>query len=98
MVKRILALAMVIFLLSFFVSGCFYDKAMKAMNGAERSLSDLKAQGGEKLATYEYCLAEKLLEVAKQEAGESDWTHARDFADRSRAASDAGLAQVQKKK
>ena len=98
MAKRIGALAMVIFLLSFFISGCFYDKAMKAMNGAERSLSDLKAQGGEKLATYEYCLAEKLLENAKGEAGESDWSHARDFADRSRAASEAGLAQIQKKK
>ena len=101
MVKRIGALAMVIFLLSFFsisLSGCFYDKAMKEMKAAERSLSDLKAQGGEKLVPYEYCSAEKLLENAKMEANESDWTHARDFAARSKAASEAGLAQIQKKK
>ena len=98
MVKRIGALAMVIFLLSFFTSGCFYSQAMKGMKAAERSLSDLKAQGGEKLVPYEYCSAEKLLENAKGEAGESDWKHARDFAARSKGASEAGLAQIQKKK
>jgi len=98
MVKRIGTLAMVIFLLSFFISGCFYSKATKEMNAAARSLSDLKAQGGEKLVPYEYCGAEKFLEISKMEANESDWKHARDFAARSKAASEAGLAQVQKKK
>ncbi len=98
MVKRIGTLAMVILLLSFFISGCFYPKAMKAIGAAEKSLSDLKAQGGEKLVPYEYCSAERYLENAKLEAGESDWSHARSFADRSRAASEAGLSQIQKKK
>jgi len=98
MVKRIAALAMVIFLLSFFTSGCYYSKATKEMKAAEKSFSDLKAQGGEKLVPYEYCSAEKFLEISKMEANESDWKHARDFADRSKAASEAGLAQVQKKK
>ena len=79
-------------------SGCYYSKAVKEMKAADRSLSDLKAQGGEKLVPYEYCSAEKLLENAKGEAGESDWKHAGDFAARSRAASEAGLAQVQKRK
>ncbi len=98
MVKRIGALAMVIFLLSFFTSGCFYPRAMTATKAAEKSFSDLKAQGGENLVPYEYCSAEKFLEISKMEANESDWKHARDFADRSKAASEAGLAQVQKKK
>ena len=96
--RRIWVLLLVLAFFSISLSGCFYDKAMKAMNAAERSLSDLKAQGGEKLVPYEYCLAEKLLENARGEAGESDWSHARSFADRSRAASEAGLGQIQKRK
>ncbi len=98
MSRRIWVLLLVLAFFSISLSGCFYDKAMKEMKAAERSLSDLKAQGGEKLVPYEYCSAEKLLENAKGEAGESDWSHARDFAARSRAASEAGLAQIQKKK
>ena len=98
MMKRIGALAMVIILLSFFTSGCFYSKAMKAMNAAERSLSDLKAQGGESLAPYEYCKAAQFLEDAKLEAREADWKHAREFADYSKSASDAGFAALQGKK
>ena len=98
MSRRIWVLLLVLAFFSLSFSGCYYSKAVKAMNAAEKSLSDLKAQGGEKLVPYEYCSAEKLLEVAKQEAGESDWSHARSFADRSRAASEAGLSQIQKKK
>ncbi len=99
MSRRIWVLLLVLMLaFSLFISGCFYPKAMKAINGAERALSDLKAQGGEKLVPYEYCSAERYLENAKLEAGESDWSHARSFADRSRAASEAGLSQIQKRK
>ena len=98
MSRRIWVLLLVLAFFSLSLSGCYYSRAVKAMNAAGKSLSDLKAQGGEKLVPYEYCSAEKLLEVAKQEAGESDWSHARSFADRSRAASEAGLSQIQKKK
>jgi hypothetical protein len=98
MSRRIWVILLVLAFFSLSFSGCYYMKATKAMGAAERSLSDLKAQGGEKLVPYEYCSAEKFLENAKREAGESDWKHARDFADQSKSASEAGLAQVQKKK
>jgi len=98
MSRRIWVLLLVLAFFSLSLSGCFYSQAMKGMKAAERSLSDLKAQGGEKLVPYEYCSAEKFLENAKGEAGESDWKHARDFAARSKGASEAGLAQIQKKK
>ena len=98
MSKRIWVYLLVLAFFSLSFSGCYYFSAKKEMNAAERSLSDLKAQGGEKLVPYEYCSAEKFLEISKMEANESDWKHARDFADRSKAASEAGLAQVQKKK
>ncbi len=67
------------------------------MKAAQKSLSDLKAQGGEKLVPYEYCSAEKFLENSNMEFKESDYKRARDFAARSRSAADAGLAQIQKK-
>ncbi len=98
MSRRIWVLLLVLAFFSLSFSGCFYPKAMTAMKAADKSLSDLKAQGGEKLVPYEYCLAERLLENAKMEASESDWSHARSFGDRSRAASEAGLAQIQKRK
>jgi len=98
MSRRIWVFLLVLAFFSLSFSGCYYFSAKKEMNAAERSLSDLKAQGGEKLVPYEYCSAEKFLENAKGEANESDWKHARDFATQSKAASQAGLAQVQKKK
>ncbi len=98
MSRRIWVFFLVLGFFSLSFSGCYYFKATKAMEAAQRSLSDLKAQGGEKLVPYEYCSAEKYLEISKMEANESDWRHARDFANQSKAASEAGLAQVQKKK
>jgi hypothetical protein len=53
------------------LSGCFYSKATREMNAAERSLSDLKAQGGEKLVPYDVWGAEEFLENAKMEVNES---------------------------
>lgn len=98
MSKRIGVFLLVLAFFSLSFSGCYYFSATKAMKTAEKSLSDLKAQGGEKLVPYEYCSAEKFLENAKMEANESDWKRTRDFADRSRSASEAGLAEIQKKK
>lgn len=98
MSRRIWVIFLVLAFFSLSASGCFYGRAMKEMSAAEKSLSDLKAQGGQKLVPYEYCSAEKFLENAKLEAGESDWKQASTFATQSRSASEAGLAQIQKKK
>jgi len=98
MVKRVGILAMVILLLSFFTSGCYYFSTMKEMKAAEQSLAELKAAGGATLVPYEYTSAEKFLEVAKIELAEPGYKPAGEFARRSRAASQAGLAEIQKKK
>jgi len=98
MSRRIWVYLLVLAFFSLSFSGCYYFGATKEMNAAEKMLGDLKAQGGEKLVPYEYCSAEKFLENAKLEANESDWKHARDFAVRSKAASGAGFAEIQKKK
>ncbi len=98
MSRRIWVLLLVLAFFSLSFSGCYYMKATKAMDAAGKSLSDLKAQGGEKLVPYEYCSAEKLLENAKLEAAESDWKHSAEFATQSKSASEAGLSQIQKKK
>ncbi|MGZ3493067.1 MAG: hypothetical protein ACXU9L_00450 [Thermodesulfobacteriota bacterium] len=66
---------MFLLLLAFFslsFSWCYYFSAKKDMKAAEKSFSDLKAQGGEKLVSYEYSSAEKFLENTKMEANESD--------------------------
>ena len=54
-------------LLTFTLSVCYYFSAKKEISNAERLLRDLKGGGGEKLAIYEYCSAEKFLEVYKLE-------------------------------
>ena len=96
--KRIGLLTMVIFLFSFLTSGCYYFSATKEMKAAEQSLSELRAAGGAKLVPYEYTSAEKYLEVARIEYSEPGYKPAAEFARRSRAASQAGLAEIQKKK
>ncbi len=81
---------------SFSISGCYFA-ARSEMKAAEKSFSELKAAGGQTMATYEYCTAEKYLEISKLEANDSDWKAAKDFASRSKSASEAGLAAVKKK-
>jgi hypothetical protein len=64
-----------VFLLAFTslsFSGCYYFSAEKEIMVAEKSFSDLKAQGGEKLVPNECCSAEKFLENAKMQANESN--------------------------
>ena len=85
-------------LFSFALSGCYYFSATKEMKAAAQSLAELKAAGGEKLAPYEYTSAEKFLEIAKIEYSEPGYKPAGEFARRSKAASQAGLAEIQKKK
>ncbi len=91
----VLLLALVFFSLS--ISGCYYSAAKTEMKNAENLLMELKNAGGPAKAPYEYCSAEKYLEISRQEFGESDFKHAQDFAGRSKAAAQAGLAEVKKK-
>jgi hypothetical protein len=97
MAKRIGTLAMVIFLLSFFTSGCYYFSAKKEIGNAEKLISELKGAGGEKKAPYEYCSAEKFLEGSKIEFSQNDFGPAKALAERSTSAAQAGLAEVKKK-
>ncbi len=87
-----------LFILIFFfsISGCYFA-ARSEMKAAEKSLAELKAAGGQTSATYEYCTAEKYLEISKLEANDSDWKAAKDFAARSKSAAEAGLAAAKKK-
>ena len=97
MLKRVGTLAMVIFLLSFFTSGCYYFSAKKEIGNAEKLVSELKGAGGEKKAPYEYCSAEKFLEGSKIEFSQNDFGPAKALAERSTSAAQAGLAEVKKK-
>ncbi len=98
MSKNIWKLLMMLVLLSFFTTGCYYFAARNEMKTAEKLISELKGAGGATLVPYEYCSAETFLGMAKLEADQNDWKHAKDFAGRSKSAAEAGLSEVQKKK
>jgi hypothetical protein len=98
MEKRIWKFLLVFFLLSFVLSGCYYFAAKKEINSAEKLLSDLKGEGGPSLVPYEYCSAEKFLEISKMEFNENDFKAAKGFAGRSKSAAEVGLSEVKKKK
>ena len=97
MSKRICTFLCILTCFSFFFSGCYYFGATKEMKAAQQLTSELKAAGGATLTPYEYCSAESFLGNAMREADESDYAHAKEFAIRSKAAAQAGLAQVKKK-
>ena len=84
-------------LFCFTLSGCYYFSANKEMKAAEQSLSELKAAGGQTKVPYEYCNAEKFLEASKLEFGQGDYGPAKGFAERSKSAAEAGLAEIKKK-
>ena len=96
MSRRVLALLLVLAFFSLSLSGCYYFSAKKEMKSAEDLIAQLKSTGGPTKATYEYCSAEKFLEVSKMEFNESDYLHAREFATRSISAAKAGLEAVKK--
>ena len=98
MIKRSCAFLVVLIFFSLSLSGCYYFSAVKEMKAAEQSLAQLKAAGGTTLVPYEYTSAEAYLEVSRIEFGEPGYKPAAEFARRSRAASQAGLAEIQKKK
>lgn len=96
--KKIWKLLMILVLLSFFATGCYYFAAKKEIKSAEKLASDLKTEGGEKLVPYEYTSAEKFLEISKMQFDEWDFKDAKGFADRSKSAAEGGLSEVKKKK
>ena len=96
--KWIWVFLFILLFFSFSLSGCFYFSATKDMKTAEKLLAELKAAGGATLVPYEYTSAEKFLEVARIEYSEPGYKPAGEFARRSIAASQAGLAEIQKKK
>ena len=97
MSKRIWTLLCILVLLTFTLSGCYYFSAKKEIANAEKLLSELKGAGGEKQVPYEYCSAEKFLEASKIEFGQNDYGPAKGFAERSKSAAQAGLAEIKKK-
>ncbi len=84
-------------LLSFALSGCNYFSAKKEIESAERAFAELKAAGGEKKVPYEYCSAEKFLEISKLELSHNDYKPSHRFAIQSRSMAEAGLAEAKKK-
>jgi hypothetical protein len=97
MSKNIWALLCILVLLTFTLSGCYYFSAKKEIANAEKLLSELKGAGGEKQVPYEYCSVEKFLEASKIEFGQNDYGPAKGFAERSKSAAQAGLAEIKKK-
>jgi hypothetical protein len=67
------------------------------MANAESTLAELKAKGGATKVPYEYCSAENMLEASKIVFGHNDFNAAKEFATRSKSASQAGLTEAQKK-
>jgi hypothetical protein len=67
------------------------------MKAAEQLLSELKAAGGATSVPYEYTSAENFLEISRTEFSEPGYKPAAEFARRSKAAAEAGLAQIKKK-
>ncbi len=96
--KKILKFLMILVLLSFFATGCYYFAAKKEMKNAENLISELKREGGAALVPYEYASAEKFLEVAREEYNENDYKTTKELAIRSKSAAQAGLNEVKKKK
>jgi len=95
--KKMRSVLVILFLFSFLLSGCYYFSAKKEITNAEKSVAELKAAGGEKLAPYEYCSAEAYLVGAKKEFNENDFKPAKELASRSRSAAEAGLVESKKK-
>ncbi|OGP89468.1 MAG: hypothetical protein A2157_13505 [Deltaproteobacteria bacterium RBG_16_47_11] len=95
--RRALTLLLLLVFFSLSLSGCYYFSAKKEMKNAENLLMQLKNAGGLTKVPYEYCSAEKFLEISRMEFDENDFKHAKGFASRSKAAAEAGLAEVKKK-
>ncbi len=83
---------------SLLLSGCSYFSARSQIKSAETVFTELKGQGGQKYAPYEYCFSEKSLEISKTEFNENDFKSAKAFAVRSKSAAEAGLEEIKRVK
>jgi hypothetical protein len=90
--KKGISFLLVLVLFSFSLSGCYCFSAKKEMKNAQNVLEELKGVGGPTKAPYEYCSAEKFLEISRMEFAENDFKHAQGFASRSKVAAEAGSA------
>jgi hypothetical protein len=95
--KRSLTFLLILVFIAFSLSGCYYSAAKKEIANADRLVSQLKAAGGEKQVPYEYCSAEKFLEVSRIEFDSNDFKAAKGFAERSKSSAEAGLSEIKKK-
>jgi hypothetical protein len=96
--NRVCKLITVLVCFGFVLSGCAYFAARDEIKSAETLLTQLQAQGGQKYTPYEYCSAEKFLEISRLEFGQNDFNDAKRFAGRSKSAAEAGLAEIKKVK
>ena len=95
--KRGLIFLMVLLCFSFSLSGCYYFSARDEIKSADKLLSELKGTGGATMVPYEYCSAEKFLEISKMEFNENDFKTAKGLATQSKTAAQAGLSKVKNK-
>ncbi len=94
--KRVFCFVVVLVFLVVSISGCSYFSARSEIKTAEMRYLELKGAGGAEKAPYEYCSAEKYLEISRKEFDENDFGTAKGYATRSRSAAEAGLTQVKK--
>lgn len=97
MSKRFLIFLFVLVFFALSLSGCYYFSAKKEIANADKMVSELKGAGGEKQVPYEYCSAEQFLEISRTEFNSNDFKAAKGFAERSKSAAEAGLAEIKKK-
>ncbi len=94
--KRGFCFLVVLVFFALSLSGCYYFSARSEIKTAEMRYLELKGAGGADKVPYEYCSAEKFLEISKKEFDENDFKTARGYATRSKSAAEAGLSQVKK--
>jgi len=70
--KRTLGFLTIVLIFSFLISGCLLFRAER-MKSASQQLSELKGLDGAKKVPYEYCSAEKMLEVSNKEFAHGDY-------------------------
>jgi len=97
MSRRSNTFLLIVVFFAFSLSGCYYSAAKKEIANADKLVSELKGAGGEKQVPYEYCSAEKFLEVSRIEFDSNDFKAAKGFAERSKSSAEAGLAEIKKK-
>ena len=97
MSKRFFVISLIVVFFALSLSGCHYFSAKKEIANADRLVSQLKGAGGDTKVPYEYCSAEKYLEISRIEFNSNDFKAALGFAQRSKSVAEKGLGDVNKK-